>query len=1052
MPQQNEELQKITTQALIHEISMAQITEVSSFVPWFLKTMPASYFRQIPEALKKQHIKTLGALCQLDQVDLTMKIDTKGADGSIESTFICKEPRTGLLNEQIKQLKVPPNSILSRVKVYTSLDNQWALNIFSFESRQHSPLTQNVDETRHNASKIFDYIAKIKNQSAAPRQGHVPDAVYREDLHSDAAMMSYLSLCKPSYSSNSEPRRFLCQREMYEKVRGTDGTVVTIEPSFGGDPGAAWITIASANVQPQLALQLSSEVLKTRNLDIQRAHLDTVSDPENSTPELPGFVTMLRMLIAPNELLSAQALAAEQPSDGIKSLMNDLKRSKWIDDQTVTFGLVKHPQLGLNKAEIITALSAFLHGPLHKLNSSAYGSVSAILDMISSSPHFVLLADGIASLFLDRFNPKNPLDEAAYTARDDELRKKIARLQFEQVRVLLLKMLDSVQHTQKTNFYHSDRYALGIRFNPNCMRGNGGIGIDPKKPIPFGIIFVHGRDFYAFHNRFRDIARGGLRVVTSLTDAQHAMESSRCYDEAYGLSYAQQLKNKDIPEGGSKAVVLVNTAKGSRGKADSAEDSAARFILARKSIRAFTDSLLDLTVTESCGRLVDLYRKDELIYLGPDEQVIPSDIDWITLRAAQRGYPIPSAFMSSKPGAGFNHKQYGVTSEGVVCYLETALNASLGINPREQPFTIKITGGPDGDVAGNLIKILFREFPTTCKILGVSDGTGVCEDPQGLDASELLRLVSLSQPIIKFDSAKLSPKGVCLSIETDEGLSRRNSMVFRIKSDSFIPAGGRPNTINSDNWRQFLDEAGKPTSPLIVEGANIFTTPEAREALFNHGGVAIVKDSSANKCGVITSSCEVSASMLLSTAEFLENKDALVNDVLVRIRHLARLEAELLFREFRNYPGALPHFSERISNAINTATDALTLRLADVNPGDPLWDELLPLVGENLPKKLRELAWDRVLAGRLPVQYTRNAIASTLASKLVYAEGIHLVETQPLDRLADRMIQYYREDSKLSRLIEEMDRDGLQKLPAEKKELVKTLLRKGGTRASLNIF
>jgi hypothetical protein len=35
-------------------------------------------------------------------------------------------------------------------------------------------------------------------------------------------------------------------------------------------------------------------------------------------------------------------------------------------------------------------------------------------------------------------------------------------------------------------------------------------------------------------------------------------------------------------------------------------------------------------------------------------------------------------------------------------------------------------------------------------------------------------------------------------------------------------------------------------SPL---GANIFTTPEARDNLFNHAGVTIVKDSSANKVG-----------------------------------------------------------------------------------------------------------------------------------------------------------------------------------------------------------
>jgi glutamate dehydrogenase len=53
-----------------------------------------------------------------------------------------------------------------------------------------------------------------------------------------------------------------------------------------------------------------------------------------------------------------------------------------------------------------------------------------------------------------------------------------------------------------------------------------------------------------------------------------------------------------------------------------------------------------------------------------------------------------------------------------------------------------------------------------------------------------------------------------------------------------------------------------------VEGANIFITPEARKKLHEEAGVMIVKDSSANKCGVICSSFEISSSMLLSQVGF----------------------------------------------------------------------------------------------------------------------------------------------------------------------------------------
>lgn len=50
-----------------------------------------------------------------------------------------------------------------------------------------------------------------------------------------------------------------------------------------------------------------------------------------------------------------------------------------------------------------------------------------------------------------------------------------------------------------------------------------------------------------------------MRIVTPQTSEQVAIEAGRQFDECYALAYAQQLKNKDIPEGGSKAVLLVDT-------------------------------------------------------------------------------------------------------------------------------------------------------------------------------------------------------------------------------------------------------------------------------------------------------------------------------------------------------------------------------------------------------------------------------------------------------------------------------------------------------------
>ena len=134
-------------------------------------------------------------------------------------------------------------------------------------------------------------------------------------------------------------------------------------------------------------------------------------------------------------------------------------------------------------------------------------------------------------------------------------------------------------------------------------------------------------------------------MVTPASAEQWALESTRHYDECYGLAWAQQLKNKDIPEGGSKAVALINV----QGLSDDG-----KFFVMRKSVKAMTDAILDLIVNTEYTQeyMVDYCGKKEVLYLGPDEQVLPEDIDWIIQRAAQRGYGTPAAFMSSKPKAG----------------------------------------------------------------------------------------------------------------------------------------------------------------------------------------------------------------------------------------------------------------------------------------------------------------------------------------------------------------------------------------------------------------
>ena len=117
---------------------------------------------------------------------------------------------------------------------------------------------------------------------------------------------------------------------------------------------------------------------------------------------------------------------------------------------------------------------------------------------------------------------------------------------------------------------------------------------------------------------------------------------------------------------------------------------------------------------------------------------------------------------------------------------------------------------------------------------------------------------------------------------------------------------------------------------------------------------------------------------------------------------------------------------------------------------------------------MEEIAWDRV-PHQFPVQYQRYSIASALASKLVYKEGIHLVEAQPELKLAENSIMYYREDVKINKLVSDLkkilmiDSDmsattgsststGSSILKDEEKEKIIQLIKRGGARAALDIF
>lgn len=946
------------------------------FVAWFADQMPESYYRNVDEATHLEHMRAILAL-RVSGHEPRMRI--RSPDGR-RITYLLSLDYPGMLVELLRDFG---NDLIRSAKLFVSRDRRLVIDIF--EVGPHEPAIASEEAVE---AKLQATLALADESGGA---------------WTEERLREHFTQLDHQYVLDCSPRRILSHADLYNEVNRSGGSAVRIDNTLY--PDHSRIVVAVSNVPAKRMLIRVANRLRTLNININRAYIDTIQAGQAESVVV----------------ISAVVQSPEGGQIDPKTVMwqrvhRDLLRLKWLNTETLHLGY-RQPQLGLGGADILHCLCDLSHQLLVKTNRWVY-SRARIREI---AEQYIEVSTALVDLFRDRFDPDTPLDDADYGLRERKIRDRIDdNVEDEVAHTVLATVLLTISGTLKTNYYVVGRYALSLRLAPEIM-----MTTEARPEKPYGVFWVHGRSFNAFHVRFRRTARGGVRVVRPQSAEQHIRESERHFDEVYDLAYAQQLKNKDIPEGGAKAVILVEP-----------EQTITRCV------RAFVDSILDLISPEPAthSRIVDHVGEQEWIYFGPDENITPEHIDWIVDRAENRGYPFPNALMSSKVGAGINHKEFGVTSEGVNVFLEVALN-SVGIDPRTQPFSVKITGGPDGDVAGNEMKILIREYGENVRIVGIADGFGCAEDPAGLNHEEVLRLVHAGEPISSFDASLLSHEGALTKVTDPDGVRIRNEMHNRVKSDAFVPAGGRPGTINLSNWERFKSASGVPSSRLIVEGANLFITPEARQKLFE-SGVVVVKDSSANKCGVICSSYEIMASLVLDEVEFLEIKAAYVDQVLKRLRAVAGLEAELLFSEQKRRPNTpLVQLSIRLSKEINRVTDAVSRDYDRLSKAYP--DIVREVILTHVPTVLADAAGER-LWSVLPASYRAQIACAGIASKIIYREGLDYFQDTPDSHLADLALAYMLEDQRNRQLVDEVEQSGL----SERHEIA-GLLRIGGTRAAM---
>lgn len=724
----------------------------------------------------------------------------------------------------------------------------------------------------------------------------------------------------------------------------------------------------------------------------------------------------------------------------IPDLLRELATVKYfasfdtIDDSLIKTGVVPG-RLG----NFLRCCVNFIHQNLIHLDPNLY-TPERIAEDLCRHP---TLAAQLSRLFELKFDPdRHDMEKYAETRRtaledidnldsghpeNDTRRKNV-----------LVQALNLVHYTVKTNYYRLNYTSVSFRLDPAYLNV---LPYDRKTKfpeLPYGIFFMKGMHFFGYHIRFKDLARGGLRTVYPKLPEHVISERNNIFLECYNLAYTQHMKNKDIPEAGSKGVIFLNPWGRLESEAlilkgelqDSKMDSATienKLALFRKeqeleflyqAQRSYVESLITLINCDPNGKIrakhmIDYWKKPEYIYLGPDENMHDSMIQWIADFSKKYDYKPKGAFISGKPLAGINHKEYGVTSLGVNVFMDAALR-HLDIDPENEPFFVKMSGGPDGDVAGNQILNLHKYYPETAKLIALTDVSGTIYDPEGLDLEQLSVLFGQTLPIRNYPPQKLHDGGFLLDKQTikkptafaqhtlcwrkkngwlEEDWLTGSAMnhlfrnnVHETKSDIFIPAGGRPRTLSIDNIQDFLDETGKPTSKAIIEGANLYLTPQARRFL-EEKGVLVVKDSSANKTGVICSSFEVMCGLVLSDAEFLAHKETLVKEILERLKICASNEANLLLRTLKENGGYLTEISDKISQRINHYTYQILDYLEGIelshHEGDPLIAHFLNYALPTLSSQFKER-----LLHEIPDSHKKAIIACSIASDIVYKRGV----------------------------------------------------------------
>jgi glutamate dehydrogenase len=207
-------------------------------------------------------------------------------------------------------------------------------------------------------------------------------------------------------------------------------------------------------------------------------------------------------------------------------------------------------------------------------------------------------------------------------------------------------------------------------------------------------------------------------------------------------------------------------------------------------------------------------------------------------------------------------------------------------------------------------------------------------------------------------------------------------------------------------------------------------------------GVVIIKDSSANKAGVICSSFEIIACLTISKQEFAEIKPVYVQEVIEILKSKAGNEGRLLFSEWkkRSHETDLVKLSYEISQEINQVKDIMSAKLAKLTDKELESEKFNYILLQHCPKILVEKYRDRILT-RIPKAHKAAIISAYVASYLVYKEGLNWLESYAPDDVFKIAFEYMEAERAVDRMVLDISASNLPN-----KEKVLAILKSSGAK------